>query len=547
MTGVPEKTYPVLPTREPRLEVGWAGGAKDFLGKLLALLAPLPLLPPGSSFVAFRGAFLERRRPRQALLLSLTLHILFLVTPMPEFLTRPPARPAGYNTVRIEYDLQWTGTSRLLPPISPAPPPAREPSPREQQEQPLPPPGAERVAPQTIVSSPPQPNHPRQTLLQQFGLDRTGVQAPEMQLPNMVIPSAPAPAAEVNLRRLRIPGAPLDLTGPPHAPMPARPKSDAELALENMQLENLLPRLAVAPSAAGESEAAPEVEAPVGPPRSGDLPAPGVLALSADPAVPGPVLELPDTNLRARFAVGPNAGSGSPGGVPGGIAVAEGVSGGTPASLSAPHILVTAAGAVPPGPVIVGPESSPSPPEPPPAPVPPAPPEPQIAAEIQFPPGESAQERAQALMEGISPGTHPGAGAPWQRVYTIYINMPNLTSQTGSWVLLFAELGDWSSTAAGGAGDGYPLSAPVPIKKVDPKYPAAARRSRVEGTVSLYAIIRPDGSVQNVEVVRSLHALLDQSAVAAFRRWHFQPGHKNGQAVPLEVVVEIPFRLNKLF
>ncbi|MFQ5818326.1 MAG: energy transducer TonB, partial [Terriglobia bacterium] len=152
-----------------------------------------------------------------------------------------------------------------------------------------------------------------------------------------------------------------------------------------------------------------------------------------------------------------------------------------------------------------------------------------------------------ALMEGISPGTHPGAGAPWQRVYTIYINMPNLTSQTGSWVLLFAELGDWSSTAAGGAGDGYPLSAPVPIKKVDPKYPAAARRSRVEGTVSLYAIIRPDGSVQNVEVVRSLHALLDQSAVAAFRRWHFQPGHKNGQAVPLEVVVEIPFRLNKLF
>jgi protein TonB len=123
--------------------------------------------------------------------------------------------------------------------------------------------------------------------------------------------------------------------------------------------------------------------------------------------------------------------------------------------------------------------------------------------------------------------------------------MPNLTSQAGSWVLRFAELNDElqaPSTASDTA-----IESPVAVRKVDPGYPADARRDKIEGTVFLYVLIRPDGSVENVHVVRSVHAAIDQRAVEAFQSWRFDPGRKNGSPVALEVVVEIPFRLSQLF
>jgi len=146
-------------------------------------------------------------------------------------------------------------------------------------------------------------------------------------------------------------------------------------------------------------------------------------------------------------------------------------------------------------------------------------------------------------MEGPGRGARPRGG---RRVYTVLINMPNLTSQTGSWVLRFAELGE-RATSAGGAAESFALEAPVAVKKVDPRYPGEARRDHLEGVVYLYGVIREDGAVESVRVVRSVHALLDENAVAAFQRWQFEPGRKNGAPVALEVVVEIPFRLSRLF
>ncbi len=151
------------------------------------------------------------------------------------------------------------------------------------------------------------------------------------------------------------------------------------------------------------------------------------------------------------------------------------------------------------------------------------------------------------MLSGIQAGNRPLDSAGVPRVYTIYITMPNLTSQASSWVLRFSEQGPASHTAAGGAANGFLLEAPLAIKKVDPRYLAPARRARIEGVVVLYGVIRADGGVENIQVVRSLDESLDASAVEAFRRWVFEPGRKNGLPVPLEVVVEIPFRLARLF
>jgi TonB family protein len=122
-----------------------------------------------------------------------------------------------------------------------------------------------------------------------------------------------------------------------------------------------------------------------------------------------------------------------------------------------------------------------------------------------------------------------------RKFYSMILNMPNLNSAGGSWVIRFAEKQD-SDT-------GGELVAPVAIQKADPAYPIELMRRNVQGTVTLYAVIRSDGSVDGVRVLRGVDDRLDEYARAALLRWHFRPATRNGNAVDLEAVVMIPFRL----
>jgi TonB family protein len=121
-----------------------------------------------------------------------------------------------------------------------------------------------------------------------------------------------------------------------------------------------------------------------------------------------------------------------------------------------------------------------------------------------------------------------------KKFYAMTLNMPNLNSAGGSWVIRFAELNPNEAK-----GD---LTAPEATQKVDPAYPLELMRRNVQGTVTLYAVIRDDGSVSNVRVLRGADDQLDQYARAALSRWHFRPATKNGAAVDLEAVVVIPFK-----
>ncbi|HEY1732472.1 MAG TPA: TonB family protein [Terriglobales bacterium] len=125
-----------------------------------------------------------------------------------------------------------------------------------------------------------------------------------------------------------------------------------------------------------------------------------------------------------------------------------------------------------------------------------------------------------------------------KRYYSLIMNMPNLTSASGSWIIRFAELKQ--------SDDKIPLTAPVALSKMDPAYPADVLRDHVEGTVTLYAIIRTDGSVDGIRVLNSLDERLDQNAIRALSHWHFRPGTKNGEPVAVEAVVEIPFHMRSL-
>ncbi|MGB8012250.1 MAG: energy transducer TonB [Terriglobales bacterium] len=130
-----------------------------------------------------------------------------------------------------------------------------------------------------------------------------------------------------------------------------------------------------------------------------------------------------------------------------------------------------------------------------------------------------------------------------KRVYGRTLNMPNLNSSTGSWVIKFAELnGDRRDKDKDGD-----LLEPVAMEKSDPGYPLELMRSNVHGLVTLYAVIHSDGKVGDIRVLSSPDERLDDYAAKALARWKFVPGERAGKPVALEAVVEIPFRVRRSF
>lgn len=86
---------------------------------------------------------------------------------------------------------------------------------------------------------------------------------------------------------------------------------------------------------------------------------------------------------------------------------------------------------------------------------------------------------------------------------------------------------------------GSNVKPPRMIKEVKPVYPDDAKAARVQGIVHLEATIGIDGTATDVKVLRSI-PLLDAAAVEAIRQSTFEPGTRNGVAVP--VVIECTFQ-----
>jgi len=126
-----------------------------------------------------------------------------------------------------------------------------------------------------------------------------------------------------------------------------------------------------------------------------------------------------------------------------------------------------------------------------------------------------------------------------RKFYSLTLNMPNLNSAGGSWVIRFAELNHPSANEAIAPSN---LSAPHATRKVDPAYPTQLMRENVAGTVIVYAVIRADGTVGNVRVLQGADERLDRFATEAVSQWKFDPATKNGAPVDVEATFQIPFR-----
>lgn len=83
----------------------------------------------------------------------------------------------------------------------------------------------------------------------------------------------------------------------------------------------------------------------------------------------------------------------------------------------------------------------------------------------------------------------------------------------------------------------------APVKKVQPQYPPEARMQRQQGTVTLYALIAADGSVQRLKLLESAGTALDDASMQAVKQWVYAPATCGTRPLPSEIEVQVNFSL----
>jgi TonB family protein len=527
-------------TLEPKLEIAWGSFHQNFFSNIPVFFRRTRLTGAVPLVYVLRDCHVEHPAPRRAILLAALLQILLFVIPWPDLPVSAKRNSAFDNT-----QLTWSGPIDDLPLLNmprhkKAAPRAKNPA------EPPPPEGADAFHPrQRIFTDPSRPTHPRQTLIN----PAAPLNAPKIlpDMPNVVhlasVAAPPRPRLEISeqtLRKLRPKAKKMvATTDAPSPDLPNLEQKPAEVSLMAQQNGPAKPKLEInagstprlgARKQDGELAAAPEV-----PPSASNAPAGStgtLIALSASPAPPAPVVPVPDGNLSARAAISPE---GKKPGVPGGTPAPSTSSGGTAEIASN-----SAGGSNATGIVISGGN-----------------PKPNSSVSGLGGVGKFSIAKPQAYMKRPDPNAPveddsvrtgppnfallPPGSAPEQifsrrRVYSMNVNMPNFNSATGSWIIHFSEL--HLSGAASHTGN---VAAPVPVHKVDPKYPSTMMEERIEGEVILYGVIRQNGTVDSIQLVRGIDDRLNANAMDAFKEWKFEPATRDGQPVDLEAIVHIPF------
>jgi protein TonB len=510
--------------------------------------------------------------------------------------------PLTREALEREYNITYYRPSDLLPAIrSPKEGPK---TPAGRKKNVMPPKGSTAFHPTQIVqSAPPKADNPSQTIVQPSTPNTVIKQ--EVKVPNIVIWNVEDTRIETiqmaqkhvsSLLNSRL-NAPQALMKPPDPEMKNFERSLSELRMGKSEVLNQNPKLALAPGASPEwkigsdpdGSTAKNVErslsdvriakvvtlnqnsklalAPgaspewkIGPDSDSSTPfvnVPGALegngnlrnlvVLSANPGLPGPGgIRVPPGNRTGEFSISPDGNrTGSPngidggeldGGVPGGGGSGKGSgngygSGGDIAQIQIPGVSVQG-GHPDETPTIAGPGRRPR-------------------ASVTFSKMVTIDEPGDSYNITVVEGRSGGAGLgvygvlSGKRNYTVFVPMPG-----GRWIMQFSEIPEsqHQPTVAPASGSqlyvspGDTLVQPRPLRKVDPGRPEDEELARLRGMVVLYGVIRKDGGIEKVRVIRSLNPALDERAMEALKQWKFKPAKQNDTPIEVQALFGIPFR-----
>ena len=88
---------------------------------------------------------------------------------------------------------------------------------------------------------------------------------------------------------------------------------------------------------------------------------------------------------------------------------------------------------------------------------------------------------------------------------------------------------------------------PVFTKRVQPRYPEEAVKVKLQGYVLLQAILRKDGTVDDIKILRGLGKGkfgFEEEATKALQEWEFLPGRVNGKPADVRMNLKIDFILH---
>lgn len=150
-------------------------------------------------------------------------------------------------------------------------------------------------------------------------------------------------------------------------------------------------------------------------------------------------------------------------------------------------------------------------------------------------------------------------------VAPIQTNASNVIQASGTTSVAIGEYGDGGrggglgpGTGAGvgpgadsgfGGGPAYPGNGILPpglLVEVKPTYTSEGMRAKVQGEVTVEAVVLENGSVGEVQIFKSLDRQygLDQAALDAARQWKFTPCKRQGTAVQCKIQIILDFRIH---
>jgi len=74
-------------------------------------------------------------------------------------------------------------------------------------------------------------------------------------------------------------------------------------------------------------------------------------------------------------------------------------------------------------------------------------------------------------------------------------------------------------------------------------YPTIAQKTGIEGTVVIKLVVSPEGKPTQIEVLKSVHKILDDAAIAGIMQLEFEPARQRSRAVSVWISIPVVFEL----